>query len=220
MIESPVRRKYGQVMPYDEMKAVTQFCAKRGVGTHLDAARLYMMSAATGVSPQAYTALFDTVYVSLYKYFGSPFGAVLAGKSDLIKDLYHQRRMFGGSLASSCLAAALAIRGSTDFEDRFLAAMKKGAALFDMLNKLKGINILAYEHGSNIFPVNLHPNVNPGVFQNALKAKSIFIFPEETNTDRFHLTINTSILRVPNEDLVRVFDDALTQSKKEGTSLN
>ena len=60
MIESPVRRQAGRIMPYDEMAAVTWFCAEKGIPTHLDGARLYMMSAATGISPETYAALFDT----------------------------------------------------------------------------------------------------------------------------------------------------------------
>ena len=55
MIESPVRRQAGQIMPYEDMVAVTSFCAERGIATHLDGARLYRMSAATGISPQTYS---------------------------------------------------------------------------------------------------------------------------------------------------------------------
>ena len=79
MVESPVRRCAGQVVPFDQMEAITGLCRERGVATHLDGARLYMMSAATGISPREYASLYDTVYVSLYKYFGAPYGAVLAG---------------------------------------------------------------------------------------------------------------------------------------------
>ena len=96
MIESPVRRQHGQIMPLDEMRRVTTFCSEQGIPTHLDGARLFMMSAATGVSPAEYSAMFDTVYVSLYKYFGAPYGAILAGTEEFCRDLFHHRRMFGG----------------------------------------------------------------------------------------------------------------------------
>ena len=43
MIESPVRRQAGQIMPFDEMQTVTSFCRQRHIPTHLDGARLYMM---------------------------------------------------------------------------------------------------------------------------------------------------------------------------------
>ena len=63
MIESPVRRQAGQVVPFPEMKAITGYSRDMGIGTHLDGARLYMMSSATGVPVMEYADLFDTVYV-------------------------------------------------------------------------------------------------------------------------------------------------------------
>ena len=60
MIESPVRRQRGQIMPLDEMRRVTDFCAANDIPTHLDGARLFMMSAATGVSPADYAARCST----------------------------------------------------------------------------------------------------------------------------------------------------------------
>ena len=51
MIESPVRRQHGQIMPYEDMVAITSYCRGQGIATHLDGARLYMMAAATGISP-------------------------------------------------------------------------------------------------------------------------------------------------------------------------
>ena len=107
-----------------------------------------MMSAATGVSPAEYSAMFDTVYVSLYKYFGSPYGAILAGTEDFCRGLYHHRRMFGGGLSSAALAAALALEGVEGFEDRFAKAMLKASSLFAELNAIPGLTIGAYEHGS------------------------------------------------------------------------
>jgi threonine aldolase len=53
----------------------------------------------TPASHPRHTQLFDTVYVSLYKYFNSASGAILAGPRRLLEDLYHDRRMFGGGLA-------------------------------------------------------------------------------------------------------------------------
>ena len=46
-----------------------------------------------------YAKPFDTVYVSLYKYFNASFGAILAGPRDLLDGMFHVRRMFGGGLS-------------------------------------------------------------------------------------------------------------------------
>lgn len=160
MIESPVRRQHGQIMPYEELVAITSYCTTQGIATHLDGARLYMMAAATGISPQQYACHFDTVYVSLYKYFGAPFGAILAGPRAALENLYHERRMFGGGLASASLAAALALHGSAGFEARFGTAMKQGTTLMEHLNTQEGLQMRRFQHGSNIFPLTLDPRID------------------------------------------------------------
>jgi threonine aldolase len=212
LIESPVRRQHGQIMPYEDMVAVTSYCRAQGLATHLDGARLYMMSAVTGISPQQYTSHFDTVYVSLYKYFGAPFGAILAGPSAYLHDLYHERRMFGGSLASASLAAALALQGSEGFEARFAAAMAKGNALIDRLNEGEGVRVQRFRHGSNIFPVELAPQVEVGKFLAALRRRWVFLYPDEGTEDQLYLTVNTTLLRQPNEAILAAFECAVREA--------
>jgi threonine aldolase len=209
MIESPVRRQHGQIMPYEDMVAITSYCRNQGIATHLDGARLYMMAAATGISPQHYASHFDTVYVSLYKYFGAPFGAILAGTKACLDSLYHERRMFGGGLASASLAAALALRGIEGFVERFGTAMAKGTALIDCLNECEGIRVRRFPHGSNIFPVELDPRIDVEIFLAALRRDCIFLFPDEGSTGQIHLTVNTTILRQPNEAILKAFEHAL-----------
>src|SRR5262245_40754476 len=214
MIESPVRRQHGQIMPYEDMVAITRYCQTQGIATHLDGARLYMMATATGISPQQYASHFDTVYVSLYKYFGAPFGAILAGTRACLDGLYHERRMFGGGLASASLAAALALQGIEGFVERFGTAMAKGAALIDCLNEGEGIKVRRFPYGSNIFPIELDPRVDVETFLAALRREWIFLFLDEGSTGQIHLTVNTTILRPPNEAIVEAFEHAVREGWK------
>lgn len=209
LIESPMRRQHGQIMPYEAMVEVSRYCQVQGIATHLDGARLYMMAAATGISPQQYASHFDTVYVSLYKYFGAPFGAILAGAQTHIQDLYHERRMFGAGLASAALAAALALHGMEGFATRFGAAMAKGLDLIERLNACEGILVTPFPHGSNIFPVTLDPRVDIDIFLATLRCARIFLFPDEGNERQIHLTVNTTILRQSNEAILAAFARAL-----------
>ena len=209
MIESPVRRQNGQIMPLEEMRRVTDFCSEQGIATHLDGARLFMMSAATGVSPADYSAMFDTVYVSVYKYFGAPFGAILAGTADFCRDLFHHRRMFGGGLSSAALPAALALDGLDGFEDRFTKAMAKAGKLFGELNQIDGLSVSAYEHGSNIFPLTLPAGVDLEGFANRLAEFGVFVSAGEDDRTPLHLTVNTTILRQSNERISSAFRAAV-----------
>ena len=209
MIESPVRRHMGRVVPFEEMRAITDFCRSRGIGTHLDGARLYMMSAASGIGLKEYCAFFDTAYVSLYKYFGAPFGAVLAGDSRLIDGMFHTRRMFGGGLASAYFVAALALNGLDGFEKRFRSALNKGRDLFKMLNRLPPIEIKEFEHGSNIFPLKFASGLNIGSVVAALRLRGVCLYPDEGTDIYSRLTVNTTILRQSNDAIFEAFKEAI-----------
>ena len=213
MIESPVRRQHGQTVPYADMRAITGYCRSEGIRTHLDGARLYMMSAAADIPPREYAALFDTVYVSMYKYFGAPFGAILAGDSRWIDGMHHTRRMFGGGLSHSYMAAALALQGAQGFEERFQAAMEKGRNLFKELNALEGIHVSEFKHGSNIFPISLGQDADVDAMINALRRRDIHVYAPENPGAGLTLTVNTTILRQPNQTILDAFEEAVQESR-------
>ena len=121
--------------------------------------------------------------------------------------------MFGGGLPSVYMAAALALRGSEGFEERFSASMEKAGRLFDSMNTLDGIEIDRYEHGSNIFPMKLSPGVDVEGFTSSLSRNWIFVHHNENNPDSNHLTVNTTILRQSNDDIYAAFDEALTKNR-------
>ena len=215
MVESPMRRQWGKIMPFDEMKAVTDYCRDKQIGSHLDGARLYMMSGATGILPADYAALFDTVYVSLYKYFGAPFGAILAGTAEFTDGLYHDRRMFGGGLASANYAAALALQGIDGFEERFNRAMTRARALFDKINALESISIERFEHGSSMFPLQLGSTVDSARFVKTLEKHSVSVScADGDHPGRIMLTVNPTILRQDIQDLLCAFERAVKESQR------
>jgi len=209
MIESPVRRQMGQVMSLEEMRAITEYCREQEIGTHLDGARLYMMTAATGIDPKQYSQIFDTVYVSLYKYFGAPFGGILAGDADRLRDMYHERRMFGGALSSAYMAAALALQGSIGFQARFNESIAQAHDLFSRLNQLQGIEITEQTNGSNIFPIALESEAIEQRLVSGLWDRDVFLSPDEGAVRVTRLTVNTTLLRQSNQMLVDCFRDAL-----------
>ena len=88
-------------------------------GLHLDGARLFLESAYAARPVKEYAALFDTVYISMYKYFNAASGALLAGPKTLLAGLYHTRRMFGGGLHEVWPFAAVALHYLDGFEARF-----------------------------------------------------------------------------------------------------
>ena len=207
-IESPVRRQAGQIVPWDEMQTIVEQCREEGISSHLDGARLYMMSAATGVGVREYAALFDSVYVSMYKYFGSPFGGIVAGTHEFIDTMFHDRRMFGGGLSSAYLPAALSLDRMDGFEAQYGEAFAKAKTLFVLLGELPGIEVRAFEHGSNIFELVLDDAIDMDAFvEKQLEFEIVLPWP---NPDwaRPLLHVNTTLLRRSNEEIVAAFAEA------------
>jgi len=146
-IECPVRRRTGEAFEFAEMKRVTAWARERGIGLHLDGARLYIAAAYTGVSVKEYSALFDTVYVSMYKYFNAASGAVLAGPKKLIEPMFHARRMFGGGQHEAWPFAAVALQQLDGFSDRLSRAVGVSEQVIGGL----GSSVERVKNGTNLF---------------------------------------------------------------------
>ena len=132
-IESPVRRLHGAMFDLGQMRAISALARERGIGLHLDGARLIVASAYTGIAPAEYSALFDTVYVSLWKSFSSGSGAILAGPGAELDDLYQDRRMFGGALHAAWPFAAVARHYADGVLERLRAGIVVSEALVSAL---------------------------------------------------------------------------------------
>jgi threonine aldolase len=123
LIESPIRRLGGEMVDWEETKRILAFARDHDIGTHLDGARMFIASAYTGITPAEYAAPFDTVYFSLWKYFNSNVGAILAGPRSKLENMYHTRRMFGGNLWAGWPSALVARHYMEGFTDRLKNAV-------------------------------------------------------------------------------------------------
>lgn len=149
-IESPIRRLSGQMFDWQEARTICAFARERGIGTHLDGARLFIASAYTGISPREYAAPFDTVYVSLWKYFNAGQGAILAGPKAVLDGMFHARRMFGGNLAVGWPAALVARHYMTGFGERLKAAVDVSEQFYESLAGHPRVTIERIPNGTNL----------------------------------------------------------------------
>ena len=172
-IESPVRRTHGQAFDFEEMKKISAFAREKKIGLHLDGARMYLAAAYTGIAPATYSALFDTVYVSLYKYFNAPFGAILTGPAPLIEAAIVLRHQFGGGVLHAWESAAVALHYLDGFEERYQRAVRSGEELLGRLEQ-KNIRVRRMEAGTNVFQLDFpsRPDVR---FQKRLADRGITI---------------------------------------------
>jgi threonine aldolase len=99
----------GTVWSLEQMRSVTDRASALGMARHLDGARLWNASAATGIAMADYAACVDTVSVCFSKGLGAPVGSALAGPPDLMFEARRFKHMFGGGMRQAGLIAAGAI---------------------------------------------------------------------------------------------------------------
>ena len=210
-IETPVRRVAGEAFDPAELRVISAFARDRGIGLHLDGARLLLEAAYTGVAPAETAALFDTVYVSLWKYLNAASGAILAGPRDLLDGLYHQRRMFGGSLPHAWPYAAVALHFLDGFAERFAQAVGAADALFAALALHPRVAIERPPHATNVAILRLNGG-SAGGLPEFLLTDGIAIRPPRRagpESAEFALHTNETILSRPLADIVDGFTAAL-----------
>lgn len=205
-IESPVRRRAGEQFDFGEMTRISGWARDRKIGLHLDGARLFIESVYTKRPLTDYAKLFDTVYISMYKYFNAGSGAVLAGPKSLLGDLYGTRRMFGGGLPHVWQYAAVALHYTDGWKERFQRAVEASERVKKELGNDSNFEITPVANGTNVFRMRV-PNVNAPVYH--IRLEQAGITASAPGAEGFTLQVNETWARVPPAEIVGRFRKAL-----------
>jgi threonine aldolase len=158
----------------------------------------------TGRSVVEHAALFDTVYVSLWKHFNAATGAILAGSREHLEGLFHERRRFGGALPAAWPSLAPVPRFLPTYEADYARAWTIADALFRRLEATGRFRIARPPRGTSRVLMNvLDLDAARLVERLAVEGIRLGLPPEGENT--FTLQINTTLLRRSPDALVDAF---------------
>ena len=207
VIESPIRRLSGQMFDWEEARRISALARDKGIGMHLDGARLFIASAYTGISPAEYSAVFDTVYVSLWKYFNCGIGAILAGPRRVLDGMFHVRRMFGGNLAVGWNAALVARHFMDGYDKRLKSAVQVSETFYAAMAAHPRLAIERIPNGTNLARVTFK-GANAADVSKRLGERGIAMSaPAGPATITFG--VNETWSRMSAADLIRAFEQAL-----------
>lgn len=105
----------GRVVPLETMEQTSRTARRFGLAQHLDGARIWNASAASGVDAARYAATVDTVTFCFSKGLGAPIGSILCGSEDAIAEARYLRKRLGGGMRQVGVIAAAA---RVAFEER------------------------------------------------------------------------------------------------------
>ncbi|WP_133500162.1 low-specificity L-threonine aldolase [Cognatilysobacter terrigena] len=139
---------HGRVMPLDYLAAARALCDRRGLGLHLDGARLYNAAVASNVPAREIAKHFDSVSVCLSKGLGAPVGSVLAGTRELIERAKRWRKVCGGGMRQAGILAAGALHALDHHVARLADDHRRAATLAD---ELASLGLPAHAHTNMVF---------------------------------------------------------------------
>ncbi len=156
LVELPAREIGGQLPTWDELVALSALARTRGVRLHMDGARFW--EAREAYAPRTHAeicALFDSVYVSLYKGIGALSGAMLLGPAAFVRAARVWRRRHGGTLVQLHTAVASAAMRFDDALARMPALRSRAVALAAGLAAMPGVTVLPSPPQVNMFHLHI-----------------------------------------------------------------
>ncbi|NLV85034.1 MAG: low-specificity L-threonine aldolase [Spirochaetales bacterium] len=99
----------GICYPLSTLKEIYALAKRRSLSVHMDGARIFNASIATGVQVSEIARYADTVTFCLSKGLGAPVGSMLCGSAEFIDKARSVRKMLGGGMRQSGILAAAGI---------------------------------------------------------------------------------------------------------------
>jgi len=105
-LENTHNRRGGRILPMEILREISGEAGNRGIPVHLDGARIWNASVASGIPVSMYMSHVDSMMFCLSKGLASPAGSMLCGSHEFIKKAKRIRKRFGGGLRQAGILAA------------------------------------------------------------------------------------------------------------------
>lgn len=149
-VENTHNRGGGRIRSLEQLQEIATTARENNLKLHLDGARLWNASVATGVSESEYAALFDTVSVCFSKGLGAPIGSALVGSKRTIDRARRFRKMLGGGLRQAGIIAAGALFAMRHQRARLLEDHQNAKSLASHLARIEGLEVVPGEVETNM----------------------------------------------------------------------
>ena len=168
----------GAIYPAAQLAGVGRAARDRGLPLHLDGARIWNASAATGASPAEIAACADTVMVCYSKGLGAPVGSAVLGTRAFIDEARGARKMLGGAMRQAGILAAGALHGLRHHRERLAEDHARARRLAEAFAATDGLRIDPSEIETNVVITEvLGPHERLRDFVRAVAAQGVLLDP-------------------------------------------
>ncbi|HZP94134.1 MAG TPA: low-specificity L-threonine aldolase [Burkholderiales bacterium] len=147
----------GKPLPLDYLKRAREFCDRKGLGLHLDGARIFNAAVHLNVPVTDISRHFDTVSVCLSKGLGAPVGSVLCGPKTLIAKARRWRKVLGGGMRQAGILAAAGIYALQNNVRRLAEDHDNARLLAQGLARIEGVQVAQGGAQTNMVFIHVEP---------------------------------------------------------------
>ena len=131
----------GSLYPLEVSNAICDQAQQAGLPVHLDGARIFNASVASGHSVVELTRKFDSVMFCLSKGLGAPVGSLLVGSKEFIEEARLVRKMLGGGMRQAGVLAAAGLVSLEETPKRLHVDHENAKFLAAGLTEIPGVKI-------------------------------------------------------------------------------
>lgn len=210
----------GAVWPLDALHAAADAAHQAGLKTHLDGARLWHASAATGIDEARYAERFDTVSVCFSKALGAPVGSCLAGPRALTTRARRFKQQYGGGFRQAGIIAAGALHALREHRPRLAETHVLARQFAEGIARHPAIDLDLATVETNIVRFVLR-RPHAAAFVEACHARGVHMLPSHTHGVRavFYLNLTAddvaAAVAVVTDVLDRLATPALTGTRAD-----
>jgi threonine aldolase len=171
-LENTHNRGGGLVVPLERLRSLSEAARARGVRVHLDGARLWNASIATGVPIREWAATADSVMMCFSKGLGAPIGSILTGSAALVRHARRTRKRWGGGMRQVGILAAACLYALDHHMTRLAEDHTRARALAAGFRAASGVRVI--EPDTNIVIVELESSaLDPARILAGLEARGV-----------------------------------------------
>jgi len=131
----------GTIYPLEVSDEICDRGHQAGLPLHLDGARIFNASVASGRSVVELTRKFDSVMFCLSKGLGAPVGSMLVGSREFIEEAFQVRKMLGGGMRQAGILAAAGLIALEETPKRLHVDHENAKFLAQGLAQIPGVKI-------------------------------------------------------------------------------
>ena len=210
-IENTHNKAGGTIYPLEEIKKLSDGIQEFGIKLHLDGARIWNASVATGIPPSEYAHYVDSISVCFSKGLGAPIGSVLLGEQSFIERAHKYRKILGGGMRQSGILAAACMYALENNVERLREDHEHALLLATSLQNTDGITVELNRVQTNIVLLNVEAGSRFSATQLREKLSTLGVLLTQPGASTLRAVTHLDVNRDDIIEAVRIIHEVLHQ---------